>query len=79
MNAAKRHPCASDARLNDPTIIKAELARRELCRRRLLPFVERAIVAQEAPRLMILAPPRHGKTEIVSKAGPAWLLGRHPE
>ena len=89
--------------MNDPTVIKAELARRELCRRRLLPFVERfgpanyqtgwfsrelssaieeferAIVAQEAPRLMIFAPPRHGKTEIVSKAAPAWLLGRHPE
>jgi predicted phage terminase large subunit-like protein len=83
-------------------IARGEMCRRELLRRRLMPFTqamgppdysagwfhyeltnaieefERAIVAQEAPRLMIFAPPRHGKSEIVSKSAPSWLLGRHP-
>ncbi len=30
-------------------------------------------------RLIIAAPPRHGKTEIVSKRFPAYLLGRNPD
>ena len=30
-------------------------------------------------RLMVIAPPRHGKTELVSKRAPAWFLGRKPE
>ena len=31
----------------------------------------------EIDRLMIEAPPRHGKTELVSRRFPAWLLGRN--
>lgn len=31
-----------------------------------------------SPRLMILMPPRHGKSRIASMAFPAWHLGRHP-
>lgn len=31
------------------------------------------------PRLMIFAPPQHGKSTIVSRAFPAWLLGAHPD
>lgn len=31
-----------------------------------------------APHLMIFAPPRHGKSEIVSRALPTWYLGRNP-
>jgi predicted phage terminase large subunit-like protein len=30
-------------------------------------------------RLMIFAPPRSGKSELVSRRFPAWVLGRHPE
>lgn len=30
-------------------------------------------------RLMILMPPRHGKTELVSKHFPAWVMGRNPD
>jgi len=30
-------------------------------------------------RLLIFMPPRHGKTELVSKHFPAWLLGRLPD
>lgn len=30
-------------------------------------------------RLMLLLPPRHGKSELASKRYPAWCLGRNPE
>lgn len=30
-------------------------------------------------RLMILMPPRHGKTELASRLFPAWVLGRRPD
>ncbi|WP_158211992.1 MULTISPECIES: terminase large subunit domain-containing protein [unclassified Acidovorax] len=30
-----------------------------------------------SPRLMILMPPRHGKSELASRMFPAWHLGRH--
>src|SRR3990167_8504679 len=33
----------------------------------------------EIKRLMILVPPRHGKSEIASIQFPAWFLGRHPD
>lgn len=29
--------------------------------------------------LMVFVPPRHGKTEIVSNAFPAWVMGRNPQ
>jgi predicted phage terminase large subunit-like protein len=32
-----------------------------------------------SPRLMLLMPPRHGKSEIASKTFPAWHLGRFPD
>lgn len=32
-----------------------------------------------SPRLMLLMPPRHGKSEIASKTFPAWHLGRYPD
>lgn len=32
-----------------------------------------------SPRLMLLMPPRHGKSELASVNFPAWHLGRHPE
>lgn len=31
------------------------------------------------PRLMVFMPPRHGKSELISKYTPAWFLGRFPE
>jgi len=36
-----------------------------------------AVARGESPRLMIFAPPRHGKTEIVSKKFPVWHMGRN--
>ena len=29
-------------------------------------------------RLMVFMPPRHGKSQVCSKKGPAWFLGKHP-
>ena len=80
----------------------AELAARELCRRRLLPFIQRfrpkymagwvhedicrrierfveQVERGESPRLLLLCPPRMGKSEIGSRHTPAWVLGKHPD
>lgn len=32
-----------------------------------------------SPRLMLLMPPRHGKSELASRMFPAWHLGHHPD
>jgi hypothetical protein len=32
-----------------------------------------------SPRLMLLMPPRHGKSELASRMFPAWHLGRHSD
>lgn len=79
-----------------------ELATRALCRRRLLPFVQRfrpkylagwvhedicrrlerfvrAVEAGESPRLLLLLPPRSGKSELGSRNFPPWVLGQHPD
>ena len=37
-----------------------------------------AVERGEIRRLMISAPPRHGKTQLVSKRFPLWYLGRNP-
>lgn len=80
----------------------AELAQRELCRRKLLPFIQRFRPKYEAgwvhedvcrrlerfveqieqglsPRLLLMMPVRHGKSEICSRHFPAWVFGKHPE
>ncbi len=49
----------------------------DICRR-LDGFLERALRG-ESPRMMLFAPPRHGKTEIVSRKFPAYALGRAPD
>jgi hypothetical protein len=33
---------------------------------------------REVDRLMILMPPRHGKSELASKRYPSWTIGRSP-
>jgi hypothetical protein len=33
----------------------------------------------QVDRLMLLVPPRHGKSELASRRFPAWYLGRHPD
>ena len=39
----------------------------------------RRLEAGEFDRLLILAPPRHGKSQLTSIFFPAWWLGRHPD
>lgn len=79
-----------------------ELASRELCRRRLLPFIMRfrpqysagwvhadicrrlerfveQIEQKKSPRLLLMMPVRHGKSEICSRHFPPWLFGKHPD
>lgn len=36
------------------------------------------VVAGKHPRLMIIAPPRHGKSEAASRRFPAYVFGHHP-
>lgn len=80
----------------------AELAERELSRRRLLPFIQRfrpkytagwvhadicrrierfvkQVEEGKEPRLLLMMPPRSGKSEISSRHTPAWILGQHPD
>lgn len=49
----------------------------DICRR--LEQFSKDVVDKKSPRLMLLMPPRHGKSEIISKMFPAWHLGIHPE
>lgn len=46
--------------------------------RRLEHFMQQ-VEAEQSPRLMLLVPPRHGKSELGSVRFPAWTLGHHPE
>lgn len=38
----------------------------------------KAVVERKSPRLMLLMPPRHGKSEMASIRFPAWHLGHNP-
>lgn len=46
--------------------------------RRLEQFM-RDVEDKKSPRLMLLVPPRHGKSELASIRFPAFILGHHPE
>lgn len=50
---------------------------RDIARR--LERFSREVAAGLSPRLMILMPPRHGKSELASRSFPAWHLGHHPD
>ena len=79
-----------------------ELAMRQLCRRRFLPFVQRFrpkymagwvhedicrrlerfvrdVEEGREPRMLLMMPPRSGKSELGSRHFPPWVLGQHPE
>lgn len=38
-----------------------------------------AVVNKESPRLILTVPPRHGKSQIVSRMFPAYVFGRYPD
>ncbi len=50
----------------------------EVLARELENFVA-AVERKEGPRLIINAPPRHGKSQLTSRALPVWGAGLHPE
>ena len=50
---------------------------RDVCRR-LERFLER-VENKEEPRLLMMMPPRSGKSELGSRHFPPWVLGKHPE
>lgn len=50
---------------------------RELCAK--LEQFSRDVAAERSPRMLIAAPPRHGKSQIVSRCWPNWHLGNHPD
>lgn len=56
---------------------KAGWVHQDICRR--LERFSRDVAAQKSPRLMLLMPPRHGKSEIASRNFPAWHLGQYPD
>lgn len=37
------------------------------------------VLAKKSPRVIIVAPPQHGKSEIVSRKFPSWGMGRAPD
>ena len=38
-----------------------------------------ALAERKFQRLIVMMPPRHGKSELVSRLFPAWILGRNPD
>lgn len=50
---------------------------KDICRR--LERFSRQVAEGKSPRLMLLMPPRHGKSELASRNFPAWHLGQHPD
>jgi predicted phage terminase large subunit-like protein len=36
------------------------------------------VATGQIPRLIVTMPPRHGKSELISRYGPAWFLGNYP-
>ena len=49
----------------------------DICRR--LERFSKEVAEGKSPRLMILMPPRHGKSELASRNFPAWHLGQYPD
>ena len=49
----------------------------DICRR--LEKFSADVAAGKNPRLMLLMPPRHGKSEIASRNFPAWHMGQYPD
>jgi len=49
----------------------------DICRR--LERFSKAVAEEKSPRLMLLMPPRHGKSEIASRNFPPWHLGQYPD
>lgn len=62
-------------RMNDQ--YQAGWVHEDVCRR--LEKFSEDVANKKSPRLMLLMPPRSGKSEIASRCFPAWHLGRFPD
>jgi len=62
-------------RMNDR--YKAGWVHEDICRR--LEKFSQDVADEKSPRLMLLMPPRSGKSELCSRSFPSWHLGRHPD
>lgn len=72
---AKRRLIPFTQRINpryDAGWVHQDIARR-------LERFSREVAEGKSPRLMILMPPRHGKSELASRMFPAWHLGHNPD
>jgi predicted phage terminase large subunit-like protein len=56
---------------------KAGWVHEDICRR--LERFSREVAVGKSPRLMLLMPPRHGKSELASRNFPAWHMGQYPD
>ena len=56
---------------------KAGWVHEDICRR--LEKFSDAVAAEKSPRLMLLMPPRSGKSELCSRAFPSWHMGRNAD
>jgi hypothetical protein len=71
---------------SSPAGLAAVASRGKWIKARHLELLDRKLVAvakgienRTSPRLLIDAPPRHGKSELSSKNFPGWFLGRYPD
>lgn len=62
-------------RMNDR--YKAGWVHEDICRR--LEKFSDDVANEKSPRLMLLMPPRSGKSELCSRSFPSWHLGRNPD
>jgi hypothetical protein len=80
MSTSKNAECVNS--LLTPALFAANVSHGQWKMTRHLAAIDRAIVdtvlGRTAPILVIEAPPRHGKSELVSRYLPAWFLGLFP-
>ena len=50
---------------------------REICARLMRFYTD--VMERKSPRLILTMPPRHGKSQLVSKHFPAWCFGVNPD
>lgn len=67
-----RHDLISYCQLMDPSFLAPPHIR-------LLAWKLEQVAAGKIKRLIVNLPPRHGKSNLISRHFPAWYLGRHPE
>lgn len=72
---ARRHLLPFTKRFNPK--YKDGWVHQDICRR--LERFSKAVAEGKSPRLMILMPPRHGKSELASRNFPPWHLGQYPD